>query len=81
MLTKKLANFAYSDYAVLMVIKLICLIIPGRFWFEFRVEFYSFSGKNANFTKKFVIYAKRLSGLEEALRIKRYVRCVSVCCF
>ncbi|XP_059290531.1 methionine aminopeptidase 1B, chloroplastic isoform X2 [Lycium ferocissimum] len=29
------------------------------------------NGKNANFTKQLVIYAKRLSGLEEALRIRR----------
>ncbi|PHT67413.1 Methionine aminopeptidase 1D, mitochondrial [Capsicum annuum] len=29
------------------------------------------TGKNAKFTKKLVIHAKRLSGLEEALRIKR----------
>ncbi|XP_059290530.1 methionine aminopeptidase 1B, chloroplastic isoform X1 [Lycium ferocissimum] len=29
------------------------------------------SSKNANFTKQLVIYAKRLSGLEEALRIRR----------
>lgn len=32
---------------------------------------FNLHSKNANFTKQLVIYAKRLSGLEEALRIRR----------
>ncbi|XP_016493169.1 methionine aminopeptidase 1B, chloroplastic isoform X1 [Nicotiana tabacum] len=32
---------------------------------------FNLPSKNANFTKQLVIYAKRLSGLEEALRIRR----------